>query len=338
MYDVIPFKTSEFYMVSYKMKVLVTGGTGLVGNAIRTIKPEWTYINSSHCDLSVYGSFDKFLKDLNIQFDAVIHLAANVGGLFKNMNHKVKMFEQNLLMNMNVVEACRRHNIPRMICCLSTCVFPDGLDSDNPMTESDLHKGEPHDSNFGYAYAKRILDVHCRLINESDPTKRYQSIIPCNIYGPHDNFQDPENAHVVPALITKCAALKELDCNTLNIKGSGNPMRQFIYSADLAHIIVDTVVNDLDFGPDARLICAPEPHVEYSIKHVAGLIAKQFDIDNVVPENNTESINDGQKSKTCSNARLHELFDITLTSLEDGIETTCNWYKVAYLYSKFQRS
>jgi GDP-L-fucose synthase len=225
-----------------------------------------------------------------------------------------------------------------MICCLSTCVFPDGLDSNEPMTENDLHKGEPHNSNFGYAYAKRILDVHCRLINESDPTKRYQSIIPCNIYGPHDNFHDPENAHVIPALISKCAALKELGYDTLDIKGSGNPKRQFIYSGDLAHIIVNTIIHDVDYGPEARLICSPGPHVEYSIKDVATLIAEQFNIGNVAPENDNESnINDGQKSKTCSNCHLNELFDVQLTTLEEGIEITCNWYKVSYLYSKSHR-
>jgi len=316
------------------MRVLVTGGTGLVGNAIRSIKPEWTYINSTHCDLSIHGSFDNYLKKLNCQFDAVIHLAANVGGLFKNMNQKVKMFEQNLIMNMNVVEGCRKHNIPRMICCLSTCVFPDGLDSDMIMNEDVLHNGEPHNSNFGYAYAKRILDVHCRLINESDSSKRYQTIIPCNIYGPHDNFHDPENAHVIPALINKCAMLKANGCETLEIKGTGKPLRQFIYSSDFAHIIVNTILHDISFGSDARLICGPDPTVVHSIKNVAQLIAKQFGIKHVVPEELNETNNDGQVSKTCSNKRLRQLFDLQFTSLEHGIEMTCNWYKVNYPYSK----
>ena len=321
-------------MVSYKMRVLVTGGTGLVGNAIRAIKPEWTYINSSDCDLTIPGSFDFFLTQQSIQYDAVIHLAANVGGLFKNINQKVEMFEDNLTINMNVVQACSNHNIPRLICCLSTCVFPDGLDSTTSMSETQLHSGEPHNSNFGYAYAKRILDVHCRLINECDITKLYQCIIPCNIYGPHDNFRDPENAHVIPALISRCAALQEMECDTLQIRGTGTPLRQFIYSGDLANIIVETVCNDIDFGPDGRLICSPDSSNVQSIMDVAKLIAKEFDISMVEPEEKTELTNDGQLSKTCSNTRLKRLFNVELTPLDEGIRKTCDWYKVAYLYSK----
>lgn len=321
-------------MVSYNMKVLVTGGTGLVGNAIKSIKPEWTYINSSHCDLTIPGSFDVFLTQQSVKFDAVIHLAANVGGLFKNMNQKVEMFEENMTINMNVVTACYNHNIPRLICCLSTCVFPDGLDSATSMPESVLHTGEPHNSNFGYAYAKRILDVHCRLINECDITKLYQSVIPCNIYGPHDNFRDPDNAHVIPALISRCAALKEMDCETLQIKGTGKPLRQFIYSGDLAYIIVETICNDINFGPDSRLICAPDPSNVQSIMQVATMVAREFGISKVEPEEKNATNNDGQISKTCSNTRLQQLFNIKLTPLEEGIRKTIEWYKVAYLCSK----
>ena len=320
-------------MVRSMMNVLVTGGTGLVGNAIETLKPEWRYINSSDCDLKVPGSFDFFLTQQNERFDAVIHLAANVGGLFKNINQKVDMFEDNMIINMNVVQACYKHNIPRLICCLSTCVFPDELDNSSSMTEADLHYGEPHNSNFGYAYAKRMLDVHCRLINEADITKLYQCIIPCNIYGPHDNFRDPENAHVIPALISRCAALQEMNCDTLQIRGTGKPMRQFIYSGDLARIIVDSVCKDINFGPDARLICAPNPADVRSIKEVASLVAAEFDISGVEPEDKTTTNNDGQMSKTCSNNRLRQLFDIELTSLEEGIRKTCDWYKVAYVYT-----
>ena len=303
------------------MRVLVTGGSGLVGSAIKEIKPSWTFINSKDCDLLDANAFKHYLSN-NEPFDFVIHLAANVGGLFKNISQKVKMYQDNLRMNTNVIECCYNAKIPRMICCLSTCVFPDGL---NNMNEDDLHLGEPHNSNFGYAYAKRMIDVHCRLINE-DPNFFYQCIIPCNIYGPNDQFNDPATAHVVPALICKAAALNSIDEDTMFIMGTGTPVRQFIYSRDLAKIIKSIVLDDLRVQ---NLICAPNEGDECTILDVAKYIANNFKIKNVVPQETiSTSTTDGQKSKNCCNNLLKSFIkDISFTPLHEGIRQTCLWYK-----------
>lgn len=315
------------------MRVLVTGGTGLVGSAIKNIAPDWDYIGSKDCNLLDRSAFKKLLiKRTNKygHYDWVIHLAANVGGLFKNIEQKVTMFEENLEMNLNVIKCCKEAGIKRMICCLSTCIFPDGLDSNEPMTEKDIHNGEPHNSNFGYAYAKRMIEVHCRLINETYTDYRYQCIIPCNVYGPNDRFNDPENAHVIPALINKADSNK--DTEVLVIKGTGQPIRQFIYSKDIAQIIIETVIDDVNYGT-YLLICAPDESTQYSIKELALFISREFkhikqvrpEIDPQEHQNNNAS--DGQKSKTCSNSLMHSLFGYELTPLEVGIKETCSWYK-----------
>lgn len=321
------------------MRVLVTGGSGLVGLAIQEINPDWTYISSSDCNLLDNNAFTQYLKN-NPPFDFVIHLAANVGGLFKNQAQKIKMFQDNLRINLNVIENCFNANIPRMICCLSTCVFPDKLNEKNNtnikqlsnntlynMNEDDLHSGEPHESNYGYAYAKRIIDIHCKLINNNS-NFFYQCIIPTNIYGPYDQFSNPQNAHVIPALITKASIIQKNKGDTLKIYGSGLPIRQFIYSRDLAKIINHLVKNDIRIQ---KLICAPDNGDERSIIHIANLIAENFNIPYVIPEEINPCNNDGQQSKTCSNKLLKSILpNFTFTPLKDGIRQTCNWYKVVY--------
>jgi len=306
------------------MKVLITGGTGLVGRAIQELKPNtnWIYLSSKDYDLSDYQKVKECFRKYNP--DIIIHLAANVGGLFKNAAHRLEMFNTNIMMNYNVLDNAYKANIRRVICCLSTCIFPDGLN--RVLTEADLHLGEPHSSNYGYAYAKRIMEVQCRLYNET-PDFHYQCIIPTNIYGPNDNFH-LENSHVIPGLIHKCHLNR--GSYEFRIMGTGMPRRQFIYSKDLAKIIVQLVDENI-YEP--LLICSsPESH-ETTIYEVAKLIAKQFGIDNVVPSEveSQNTKNDGQQIKTASPARLLSLFpNFEFTQLEDGIQETVAWFKENY--------
>jgi GDP-L-fucose synthase len=142
------------------MKVLITGGSGLVGYAIKNICNEYDthgyiFMSSKDCNLLNYQeTFDYFNK---IQPDYVIHLAAKVGGLFKNMNFKVDMFTHNITINNNVLQVCHELGVKKVVSCLSTCIFPD--DTTYPIDETMLHCGAPHHSNDAYAYAKRMLEV-----------------------------------------------------------------------------------------------------------------------------------------------------------------------------------
>lgn len=94
----------------------------------------------------------------------MIHVAAKVGGLFANMQDKVAFFEENMKINMNVIHASHKFGVKRLVCVLSTCIYPDSAAV--PMTETDIHKGPPHESNAGYAYAKRMCEIQCGLYRE----------------------------------------------------------------------------------------------------------------------------------------------------------------------------
>jgi GDP-L-fucose synthase len=223
--------------------ILVTGGSGLVGNAIKrytkTVNPtqqqecKYIFASSKDCNLELKQStLDYFNK---IKPDYVIHLAAKVGGLYMNMTYPVDMIESNLLINHNVLYASNETNVEKCMCILSTCIFPDK--TTYPIDEDMLHDGPPHQSNAGYAYVKRLLDSQCEAYR-TQYKRDYWCVIPCNIYGESDNYH-LENAHVIPALIHKCYLAKQNN-EKFVVRGTGVPLRQFIYSLDLAGwIMVD---------------------------------------------------------------------------------------------------
>ena len=303
------------------MIVLVTGGSGLIGKAIESIKSNYDYnfifLSSSDCNLTDFNKTKELFNE--IKPDYVIHLAANVGGLFKNMNQKVDMFEKNLLINYNVIKCCHDFKIKKLISCLSTCIFPN--DTTYPINESMLHNGAPHNSNDAYSYAKRMIEVHSKAYREQY-NDNFVCVIPTNIYGEYDNFS-LEDGHVVPALIHKCYLAKQNN-EPFVVYGSGKPLRQFIYSTDLAKLIL-WVLENYSGEP---IILSPNENEEVSIKNVAELIAKEFDYDNIKFDT---SKSDGQFKKTADNTKLIDLYEeFKFTTIEEGIKKSVNWFMNNY--------
>ena len=293
------------------MTTLVTGGSGLVGKAISKIKPDYIYLSSKDCDLTNYEmTYDVFKK---YNPTRVIHLAAYVGGLYKNMNQKVEMLEKNTLININVLKVCHELNINNVISCLSTCIFPDK--TTYPIDETMLHDGKPHISNDAYAYSKRLLDTLSKSYRE-EYNRNYTCIIPTNIYGENDNYS-LEDGHVIPALIHK-AHLAKNNNEPFIIKGTGKPLRQFIYSQDLAQLIIWCLENYNDIDP---IILADSK--EYSIKEIGEIIAENFNIDNIQFDT---SFSDGQYKKTASNQKLLSLLDFEFTDINIGLQKSCEWF------------
>jgi len=304
-------------------KILVTGGSGLVGHGIQSIvgefvdKYEIIFVSSKDYDLYDFKETNQMFEDIKPQL--VIHLAANVGGLYKNMNQKVDMLEKNLMINYNVVKCCHDHKVEKLVACLSTCIFPDQIEY--PIDETMLHNGPPHESNDAYAYAKRMLEVHCRAYRESYGDD-FVCIIPTNIYGPYDNF-DLENAHVLPALIHKCYLAKLYDQDFV-VRGTGKPLRQFIYSHDLAWLIMMV----LEKYKGDNIILSVDESQEVSIGCVARTIARCFDYEDRVVFDSSYS--DGQYKKTVTNHKLQQLLGhenkFEFTTIQDGCKKTVDWF------------
>lgn len=201
--------------MSSKEVVLVTGGSGLVGQAIRNVaesNPEmysnftFHFSNSKEADLSKLEESRQLFNKVRPTF--VIHLAAMVGGLFRNLHNNLEFLRVNLAINDNVLLLAKEFKVKKCISCLSTCIFPDK--TTYPIDETMVHLGPPHQSNFGYSYAKRMIDILNHAYSKSfDAEKQYSdckpiftSVIPTNVYGPHDNF-NLEDSHVIPGLIYK---------------------------------------------------------------------------------------------------------------------------------------
>jgi GDP-L-fucose synthase len=304
------------------MKIIVTGGSGLLGSALKNIVTcaadtanTWVFLSSKECNLLDHGRVDElFGKE---KPDYVIHLAAEVGGLFKNMTQRVAMLENNVLMNINVLQCAHAHNVQHVMCCLSTCVFPDKVGY--PLKEHTLHQGEPHDSNYAYAYAKRLLDIQCQTYREQY-SRDYFCVIPTNMYGPCDNF-NLEDGHVIPSLIHRCYLAKR-NKTPFCIRGSGTPLRQFLYSSDAARCILHLVAGGFT---DGNVILSVPEKDEISIGTVAALISKYMQYENVhfLPE-----FSDGQYKKTADTARLESLLPPTFrfTPIEHGIKQTVEWF------------
>lgn len=310
------------------MKVLVLGGSGLVGNGIKSIvkynkTDKYIFSSSKDCDLTKYNDTKKYFE--SIKPDKVVHLAAYVGGLFRNLKEKVNMFNINIAINQNVLLACHETNVKLCICCLSTCIFPDK--TNYPINEMMLHNGSPHDSNYSYAYAKRMLHIGCRAYNEEYPEGcKFICVIPTNIYGPHDNF-NLEDGHVIPALIHKCYLAKNNDMDFI-VFGSGSPLRQFIYSLDLAKMIEIILKNPepiMSSTDDNTIILSVDEKDEISIGNVACIIAREFGWEHRIRFDTRFS--DGQYKKTADNSKWNSIYDSRImTNIELGIKETIKWF------------
>ena len=273
------------------------------------------FLTSKDADLTDYKKSKEVFESHNP--DYVIHLAAYVGGLFKNIKNNVEMYEKNMMINMNVLKICHELNITKVICCLSTCIFPDNIKY--PINETQLHDGSPHTSNYGYSYAKRMLEVQCQLYNKQY-NRKYICIIPTNIYGEHDNFSLIDG-HVIPALIHKCYLSKENN-KPFIVYGTGKPLRQFIYSIDLAKLIM-IVLND--YKETTPIILSTNKEDEISIKHVAELIHTLFENKNPILFD--ESFSDGQYKKTADKSKLKKLIkNFNFTSIDVGLKNTIVWF------------
>ena len=291
-------------------KILVTGGSGMVGKSLQKIMPNAIYISSKDYDLTNSESIWKMLHTIGP--DAIVHLAAKVGGIIDNINKPAEYFTDNMLMNTMLMDYAYHKGVDRFIGILSTCIYPDVVDS-YPMIETDLHKGPPTPTNFSYGYAKRCLAVQTDAYNKQYGTK-YQYLIPCNLYGEHDKYGD--NSHFIAALIKKIHVAKKNGDDKIVLFGTGAPLRQFMHSDDLAKVIYNCLENDIYDNMNV----ATEQNL--SIREMAEIALRACEATDLTIQFD-DSYPDGQFRKDVSIERLKNTIpDFQAIGLENGIRQT----------------
>jgi GDP-L-fucose synthase len=309
------------------MRICCTGGNGMIGKNIQELIPdynehEFIFLNRSLNNensvdltdrLEVISYFEKNL------FDYIIHLAADVGGLFKNLNGNASMFSNNIKINENILEACKENNISRGIFVLSSCIFPNSP-SIFPMNETMIHESPPHYSNEGYAYSKRMLHMQCQQYNNTFNTE-FICLVPVNLYGPYDNF-NPKNSHLLPGLMHRFHNNK-LNNEQMIAYGTGKPLRQMLYSVDFAKIICN-ILFDKMIKTDTIICCNNE---EFEINDIVKTLTTVMDVkyNDIHWDSN---MSDGCMKKTVDSSKFKLQYpNFKFTSFNDGIQNTYNWYK-----------
>ena len=286
----------------------------MVGSAFQKFLPSATYLNRK--------DFEN-LEPEDVSGKNIIHLAARVGGIKANTSYMLDFYLENSIINQKILNFAHSQNVEKVVSLLSTCVYPDAQYISYPLTEDQLHLGPPHNSNYGYAYSKRMVDVMSRAYRQQYGCN-FITAIPNNLYGEYDNF-DLENSHVIPAIIRKVWEAKINKQEKVLCWGDGSPLREFTYSEDVAQILLFLMENYNEPEP----INIGNTH-EYSIKEVVEIICKTLKYEGKIEWQTSEPL--GQHRKPSSNRKLLSLGwkKSDYTPLEKGIKKTCDWFIMNY--------
>lgn len=297
--------------------IVVLGAGGMTGQALRRRFPDAAhFVSRADVDLRDCRATTAVLKALHATH--VINLAAVVGGIEFNMTNQVATLEDNLLLACSVVRAAHDAGVQTMVSVLSTCIFP--VKHERAFDETAVFDGAPHETNAGYAYAKRALLSLCQAYG-AEHGRQYVCLVPPNLYGPHDKFDG--RAHVVGALIRKFYEAEQGSHKLVRVYGSGAAFRQFMYADDLADLLMWAVQGG--YTNTARpLIVADDG--ETSIAVLVATLQPCFSDDICVEWDATKP--DGQLHKFAMNTAMRRLLpSYKFTPLKEGLAQTVTWYR-----------
>jgi len=300
-------------------KILLTGGAGFLGSYV---KKKLVANGASEKKIIIPRKLEYDLRDFNNclkitkDIDLLIHLAANVGGISYNMKYPADLFYDNAIMGINIIEASRINNVKKILLTGTVCSYPKHTPV--PFRESDLWEGFPEETNAPYGIAKKVLLTQAQTYN-----KQYEMniiyLIPVNLYGPGDQFE-LEKSHVIPALIKKFVDAMNNNLPNVEVWGTGEVSREFLFVEDAATGIVKAAINynkpypvNLGTGTEIKI-----RDLAYLIKELVGYKG-ELSWNKYKP--------DGQPRRMLDISRAKNEFGFEAqTELSEGIKKTLGWY------------
>jgi GDP-L-fucose synthase len=299
--------------------ILVTGGTGFLGSFV---VEELTKRGASRSAISVVGSRDIDLRSFSGCIEAasgrqvIIHLAAHVGGIGLNREKPGELFYDNLIMGIQLMEAARICGVEKFVAIGTICAYPKFTPV--PFKEKDLWIGYPEETNAPYGLAKKMLLVQAQAYRQQYGLNAIY-LLPVNLYGPRDNFS-PESSHVIPALIKKVVEAKNTNAPFVEVWGTGNATREFLYVEDAAKGIV-LATERYDKAEPVNIGAGMEISIKDLIQKIVGVVGYEGEIrfDSSKP--------DGQPRRSLDTSRAEQEFGFkSETDFESGLKKTVKWY------------
>ena len=301
-------------------RITVTGGGGFVGGYVLE------QLRARGCRDIFVPEFPEYdltrIEEVRRMYetgrpDVVIHLAAVVGGIGANREHPGEFFYKNLMMGALLIEEARLRQVEKFVAVATICAYPKFTPV--PFREEDLWNGYPEETNAPYGLAKKMMLVQLQAYRQEYGFNGI-SLFPVNMYGPRDNF-DPRSSHVIPALIRKFLEAQEAGADTVEVWGTGEASREFLYAADAAEGIVLA----------AEKYNQPAPvnlgaGFEIKIKDLVPLIARLTGFHGRIVWDATKP--DGQPRRCLDTSRAEREFGFKAhTDFETGLRATIEWYR-----------
>lgn len=307
-----------------RKKILVTGGSAVAGDGLKSIVAkgeypgrEFIFPGSKELNLLDFDSTKKYFE--NWQPDSVVHFAAISGGIQLTIDHPASVMRDNILMNFNVAEAARLTTKPKVVFTSSAATYP--LSAPLPMKEESMHAGFPHDSNYSYAFAKRLIGPMCKAYRKEFGVS-FVGIIPGAILGPRCNF-NPGASSAVSGMIRRFYENKDSK-DQLVVWGDGSPIRQFTSDEDVGRIAM-WFLDNYD-GDELFNVSNSE---ETSIKEAAQLIVEflklnpeRLSFDTTKPA--------GTHSQSVDNSKFLNLSNFKYTPTRETIKRTVEYFVAHY--------
>jgi len=310
-----------------KQRVFVAGHRGMVGSAIvrqldQRADIELVLRDRTQLDLLDSKAVQAFFRDN--QIDQVYLAAAKVGGIVANNTYPAEFIYQNLMIEANIIHAAHLSGVQKLLFLGSSCIYPKL--ANQPIMESELLQGTLEPTNEPYAIAKIAGIKLCESYNRQYG-RDYRSVMPTNLYGPHDNFH-PSNSHVIPALIRRFHEAKLANADEVVVWGSGTPMREFLFVDDMAaasiHVMeLETATYQANTQPMLSHINVGTG-VDCTIRELAETVSRVVGFTGKVAFDATKP--DGTPRKLLDVSRLNALGWQYSVSLEAGLEQAYAWF------------